>query len=103
MPDIDTAIIEKLLNYGADPKELYQGYSIWRYRIHYVHVLKGIRQEDTCLRVFKMMLQHGADPSASCIQENSAWMQGLHMEKVDISYYGLPNMARLRLAILDLV
>jgi hypothetical protein len=69
-------LVESLLiDYRCDPNESLGNYSIWEYTIHLVHILGRHNTRTESLQpwveVFKLMLQHGGDPHACCIQERS--------------------------------
>ncbi|KAI9045964.1 uncharacterized protein KD926_005908 [Aspergillus affinis] len=60
-----------LLENGADPNEVYEGYIIWQYTVHYLHVDSDYLQKDLCewLDIFKLMLKYGADLNTHCIED----------------------------------
>jgi hypothetical protein len=68
LPVPDCLMVEKILRYGANPNELYKGYTVWQYTIHYVHILNGMDKiappYPVWLKIFQLMLDYGADPAA---------------------------------------
>lgn len=71
-PKIYPNTIEMFLEYGSDPNQLVAEATVWQHVLHYVHVAfdRWVPElEDDCLQwhaAFKVMLEHGADPEASC-------------------------------------
>jgi hypothetical protein len=71
-PKIYPNTIEMFLEYGSDPNQLVTEATVWQHVLHYVHVAfdRWVPElEDDCLQwhaAFKVMLEHGADPEASC-------------------------------------
>jgi hypothetical protein len=68
-------VVQLLLDNGANPNEMYEWRTIWQYTIHYVHILNDMEAKlpdfPCWMQIFKLMLEHGADPYACCIREDS--------------------------------
>jgi hypothetical protein len=67
-------LTESILRHGADPNEEYEGSTIWRYMLNYVHAVCPDFDREW-LRVFQVMLEHGADPHACCAERSPTWSQ----------------------------
>ncbi|KAK3348859.1 hypothetical protein B0T25DRAFT_569526 [Lasiosphaeria hispida] len=67
VPNVD--LVQHLLNYGSDPNEDLNGNSVWEYVVQLVHILGHLNTDRLHLwiNVFRLMLEHGADPYACCL------------------------------------
>jgi hypothetical protein len=77
-PQPDYKTVETLLLKGCNPSAPYNGHSIWEYTISYVHILNLMPNTQQCdlitwLHHFKLLLEHGADPHACCVEGCDAW------------------------------
>ncbi|TGO32435.1 hypothetical protein BHYA_0318g00100 [Botrytis hyacinthi] len=94
--DPDIFVLQELLINGADPNEHVNSfYTIWECVIYLVHVLvsegnsKISSLSAKWVRVFELMLQHGANPYACCMKspdEFARFIGGLS--------YAIPNLPR---------
>ncbi|KAF7894661.1 uncharacterized protein EAF01_010111 [Botrytis porri] len=94
VPDI--VVLEELLIHGADPNEHVNSFhTIWEYAIYLVHVLVSKDNSEISplsmkwVRVFELMLKHGANPYACCMKspdEFARFTGGLS--------YAIPNLPR---------
>ncbi|KAF7920233.1 uncharacterized protein EAE97_011574 [Botrytis byssoidea] len=87
VPDI--VVLEELLIHGADPNEHVNSfYTIWEYVIYLVHVLVSKDNSEISslsmkwVRVFELMLEHGANPYACCMKNSDEFAKFIG---------GLPN------------
>jgi hypothetical protein len=96
-PKPDGSLVEKFLRHGANPNEIYKGYTIWQYTIHYLHILNEIEEEEAhfiaWLEIFKLMLKHGADPHAYWIEDEDTRIRHLTLKKYDKKGYSLKPVA----------
>lgn len=79
------ATINTLLRHGADPKEMYRGYTLWQYWVHLLHAWTQKRHADRDEKelspawqeplsmAFKSMLRCGVDLDVCCILERKVW------------------------------
>lgn len=76
-------MVQKLLTSGQNPNSIFRGYTLWQYTIHYMHTFSDIRnlEKATWLRVFYLMLEHGADPYACCIEDSRAFSQSVALQQ----------------------
>jgi hypothetical protein len=87
--------VQFLLDNGANPNEMYESRTIWQYTIHYVHILNDMEAKladfPRWMQIFKLMLEHGADPYACCIREDScdiSWACSVGLKKGgEMGYY----------------
>ncbi|KAF7906836.1 hypothetical protein EAF00_001114 [Botryotinia globosa] len=87
VPDI--VVLEELLIHGADPNEHVNSFhAIWEYVIYLVHVLVSKDNQEISslsmkwVRVFELMLEHGANPYACCMENSDEFARFIG---------GLPN------------
>jgi hypothetical protein len=68
-PDVDA--LSTLLKEGHSPNSLFARFSVWQYALQYLHIVHTLPKKrpdlPTWLHVFKLSLQHGADPYACCV------------------------------------
>lgn len=92
------SIAEVLLECSADPNELFEGFSLWRYLIHIIHTSakKGRFLEPSAANdrrkiqaIFRAMLQSGADPNTCCIRGNGCWEALLGDRKSEFKVAGV--------------
>ncbi|TGO49410.1 hypothetical protein BOTNAR_0432g00010 [Botryotinia narcissicola] len=82
-------VLEELLIHGADPNEHVNSFhTIWEYAIYLVHVLVSKDNSEISslsmkwVRVFELMLEHGANPYACCMKNSDEFARFIG---------GLPN------------
>jgi len=63
-------VLETLLKLGADPNEIYKGYSIWQYFIHALHSQGGMTYSP---KMLILLLKHGADVEICCLNDTKHW------------------------------
>jgi hypothetical protein len=94
--DISTLeFMEILLEHGADPNELFEGYSVWQYWLHFVHVLVHRNSGwyigyalSRLESIFKLLLRNSVDLNACCFQYSQVWgsvynLEGIHDGDID--------------------
>lgn len=88
-PDLET--VETLLRLGCNPNNVYKAErTIWEWILSYVHTLAHVqvyrhgssKPEMKTLRLWykitKLLLEHGANPSACCVKSYHSWYLDLH-------------------------
>jgi len=74
-------LINILLESGADPKEIYEGYTIWQYFVHSLHARlppeKGsamtLDYRNALKQRVKALMKRGVDLDVCCIKESGVW------------------------------
>jgi hypothetical protein len=69
-------MVEFLLEQGADPSEVFEGYTMWEYLIHYVHtacVPLLWRETKFLKRLLEAFMKRGADLDICCIEDDKIW------------------------------
>lgn len=83
----DVATVDHLLAAGQSPNQDVNGHSIWQYVLTYVHIVSNLGAVKTDvnarMQIFAAMLQHGADPYASCVEDIESLLIQLRCRKVD--------------------
>jgi hypothetical protein len=71
-------LVEYLLNHGFHPNQSLDTFTIWEYTIFLVHLHSSLSPDHLApwVQVFKLMLDHGADPHACCMQHEDIFLQG---------------------------
>lgn len=74
-------LIDILLESGADPNEIYEGYTIWQYFVHSLHTRlppeKGnvmtLDYRNALKQRVKALMERGVDLDVCCIKESEVW------------------------------
>jgi hypothetical protein len=70
--------VEVLLRHGADPNQLFGGFTTWKYIVHYVHsssktLLKDPSAASSTKEAMELMLKYGANPTETCFRDGQIW------------------------------
>ncbi|KAL1597954.1 hypothetical protein SLS60_008442 [Paraconiothyrium brasiliense] len=94
----DVLLVATLLGEGQNPNTIYRGFTIWQYTLHYVHIIKSLEKKRPDLlawrNVFQLMLNHGADPHACCIEDVSLFAESTALSKEGDIGYNEPVVAK---------
>ena len=83
------SLIKAVLAEGENPRYVnIAGYPLWAYVIHFIHVLDGYNDIATesfyqWLDICKVMIEHGADPHACCLEDFDLFARGIGFDNDD--------------------